>query len=256
MDQHAQQGRERSRDHSEMMRRTSGMVHSQSTGAWGNMSASVRPSTTIAAPCTGGGRTQGAKHLRPHTTGLGDYDASKHGWYDPRGQDERVRLTEPSEPGSWAWTMRKARDHVGYGDDGVVNWGDVQCSAVSGDTPDWFVGSRTLPGPYGTRKHPVRRCPVVEIDGKQMRIRAKTYGHGPGLSVTETLHETQKPCTPMAKSIRDGRVPEKNRDAHVATRSNLEMGGCQTVHRPLPASLHKTQEAFNPQQLRRPLQTR
>merc|ERR1740138_669124 len=85
------------------------------------------------------------------------YNHERHGWHDPRGQSETMRLKHPPNEGSWAWHMRKARDHVGYGDDGVVNWGDVQVTAVSGDGPDWFVGTRTVPGPFNTKYVPVRR---------------------------------------------------------------------------------------------------
>ena len=87
----------------------------------------------------------------------------------------------------------QARDHIGYGPDGRVTrdpaisstisvvqssvadfhgffrtsgpippcWflsmqEDVQITAVSGENPDWFVGTRTPPGPLTTKKVPVR----------------------------------------------------------------------------------------------------
>lgn len=34
------------------------------------------------------------------------------------------------------WLLEKAKNHTGYGYDGRVNPGEVQCTAVSGDTPE------------------------------------------------------------------------------------------------------------------------
>merc|ERR550525_881988 len=77
--------------------------------------------------------------MRPSSGGT-NYDSRKHGWYHPQGQLEHARLADPSEHGSWAWMARKARDHTGYGDNGIVSSGDTQCSAVSEDAPHWFIG--------------------------------------------------------------------------------------------------------------------
>eukprot|EP00439_Symbiodinium_sp_Y106_P060194 s1588_g8.t2 len=68
------------------------------------------------------------------------------------------------------WILNKAKNHIGYGFDGRVNPGEVQVSAVSGDTPDWFVGPRTFEGPFHCKSVPVRRCPDVHFrpDGKML----------------------------------------------------------------------------------------
>jgi hypothetical protein len=147
---------------------------------------------------------------------------------------EQTRLNDPSAGMSHAWQMRKARNHIGYGDDGMVNWGDIQTTAVSGDGPDWFVGSRTVPGPFTTKTVPVRRHPFVHIDGKQMRIRGKVFEQGEHLDCIETLHETNK--VPMKPE----RPPMKvmHPDANKAKYCHLMSGGCQTKPNPFPPSRH------------------
>jgi hypothetical protein len=135
--------------------------------------------------------------------------------------------------------MRKARDHIGYGDDGMVNWGDIQTTAVSGDGPDWFVGSRTVPGPFTTKTVPVRRHPYVNIEGKDMLIRGKTFETGPYLDCIEKLHdynrvpEPHKMTRPAMKVISD-----KNK----AKYCSLIQGGVQTKANPMPMSNHIVKE--------------
>ncbi|CAE7514513.1 hus5, partial [Symbiodinium necroappetens] len=87
------------------------------------------------------------------------------------------------------WILNKAKNHIGYGFDGRVNPGEVQVSAVSGDTPDWFVGPRTFEGPFHCKSVPVRRCPDVHFrpDGK-MLYTVKTYHQG-GFLDTSEVHQ-------------------------------------------------------------------
>lgn len=228
------------REHQDRQRASSLLSASMTGGLWADNNS--RPSTCPEG-LPAGGHTQGARHLRPSSSASSiGYDNTKHHWYHPKGMAESARLVEPGDSASWAWTMRKARDHVGYGDDGVVNWGDVQCTAISADTPDWLVGPRTLPGPRGTRKCPVRRCPVVQIDGKTMRTRAKTFKQGHHLDTIETLHETQRP----ASSARH--VPKKNPLAYEnrCKINHLDHGGCQTKKEILPPSTFVTYDNFDP----------
>lgn len=179
--------------------------------------------------------------MRPMTEGSISYDnysAAGHGWHDPHGQMETNRLNDPSRGRSWAWTMRKARDHIGYGDDGMVNWGDVQGTAVSGDNPDWFVGTRTVPGPFSTKTVPVKRCPFVHIDGKEMRVRAKSYQQGPHLNTGETLHATHKVPAQAKKKAFINPMEQVNR----AKLCSLVHGGCQSKGEDLPLSRHVCKE--------------
>lgn len=166
------------------------------------------------------------------------YDASKHGWHDPRGQMEHTRLCDPSQGRSWAWTMRKARDHIGYGDDGMVNWGDIQTTCVSGDGPDWFVGSKTVPGPFTTKTVPVRRHPFCHIEGQTMRIRGKTYEQGDYLTVREKLHEQNK--VPEKVRIKAPKHPMALDNK--ARMCSLVHGGCQTKPEAMPLSNHVCRE--------------
>ncbi|CAK9099527.1 Tetracycline resistance protein [Durusdinium trenchii] len=84
------------------------------------------------------------------------------------------------------WLLEKAKNHTGYGYDGRVNPGEVQCTAVSGDTPDWFVGLRTMEGPFHCNTVPVRRCPDVNFrsDGRLIYTK-KTYHQGHFLDISE-----------------------------------------------------------------------
>lgn len=243
--------------HRQRQRDTSMQNAAVTRGLWADVTADLRPSTVATLTVPGGGLTQGA-HLtvtRPHTIGstpdqqrLADsYDISRHGWYTPEGQAEMHRLGRPSEEGSWAWTMRKSGDHNGYSLDGGVRKGDIQISACSGDGPTWFVGPRTMPGPYGTRKVPVRRCPVVQMDeqrprhaGQQMRIRAKTYSQGHNLSTVAHLHEDAD-----VPNIRKEARKDKPGESHKAKGWTLEHGGCVSKKLELPASRHRTQESYS-----------
>jgi len=145
------------------------------------------------------------------------------------------------DKGSWVWTMQKARDHIGYGPDGRVTQEDIQITAVSGDNPDWFIGNRTVPGPLTTKKVPVRRCPESKIEGDIMKVRAKTYAQGEGLSTIETLHETSRPPTaPKAVPLIP---PARAAEINKATWNNLIHGGCET--RVFPASAHVTYETHD-----------
>jgi hypothetical protein len=147
--------------------------------------------------------------------------------------------------------MRKARDHVGYGDDGIVNWGDVQTSAVSGDVPDWFVGPRTQVGPMNTKYVPVRRCPVVKIQGKEMTIRAKSYEQGAALDTVETLHPGPKPVRP-AEVERPKTVAMMMEREHNAKKNNFHPGGgIQVKENAFPASALRTYESYDHSLVRR-----
>eukprot|EP00928_Gymnodinium_smaydae_P064101 TRINITY_DN47517_c0_g1_i1.p2 TRINITY_DN47517_c0_g1~~TRINITY_DN47517_c0_g1_i1.p2 ORF type:complete len:338 (+),score=51.41 TRINITY_DN47517_c0_g1_i1:200-1213(+) len=262
------------------MRETATLSDSMARGEFGRQHATIRASTSHGA-IPAGGRTQGAKHyLQPNSVAghpaAGDrprssarhaggegfrycsdsraYNHARFGWHDPRGQAEAARLAEPSEPGSWAWTMRKARDHVGYGDDGVVNQGDVQITAISGDGPDWFIGTRTQPGPLNTKIVPVRRCPHVSIEGNKVMVRAKTYNQGMALDVLETTHDGPD-VPPVQKAPPNKTVAhflsQKVMQEHPAKKNNFYHGGCQ-IHAPqFPPTRHRFLEQYE-NALRRP----
>lgn len=169
--------------------------------------------------------------------GYSTYNPEKHGWHDPRGQMEHTRLCDPPQGRSWAWDMRKSRNHIGYGN-GMIEWGDVQCTAVSGDGPDWFVGTKTNPGPFTTKTVPVRRCPHVHIEGKDMRIRGKTYDHPENLQIVETMHETNHPPDKPKRKAKHDPMYTANR----ARGCSLIHGGCQTKPDPMPLSRHVCRE--------------
>lgn len=193
-------------------------------------SSQSRASSSVRQPATGGGRTHGARHLMPASDS--GYDPTKHDWCDPRGQAEQVRLRAENQIGSHAWLMRKAKDHVGYGVDGRVNMGEVQGTAVSGDAPTWFLGPRTAPGPFGTRKVPVSRCPDVLVcaDGT-LRYRSKTFKAGEGLSTIESYHDSAVPPPRSApKVIENFQTKALRESMHNPARGcNLVHGGCQQL---------------------------
>jgi len=237
----------------ETLRCTSANSHSMHTGTWSDLTSSIRPSTVAVERCPGGGRTQGARTMRPMTEGAmayGDYNPAHHGWHDPRGQMEQTRLADCG-PNSWAWTMRKARDHTGFGDDGMVSWGDVQGTAVSGDGPEWFVGTKTVIGPLSTKTVPVRRHPFVHIEGKNMRYRGKTYERGNHLTCHEEMHETNNAPILKRRQNRaddgppDNIIAECSRAMEAPNKAkycSLIHGGCQTKPNPYPLSRHVIRE--------------
>eukprot|EP00929_Paragymnodinium_shiwhaense_P000529 TRINITY_DN100772_c0_g1_i1.p1 TRINITY_DN100772_c0_g1~~TRINITY_DN100772_c0_g1_i1.p1 ORF type:complete len:330 (-),score=59.07 TRINITY_DN100772_c0_g1_i1:257-1246(-) len=229
---------------------------------------------TISAPA--GGRTQGARHLRPHKskdyTATGDrpaampqwetggdgyrycadnraYNAARHGWHTPQGQAEQQRLADPSQAGSWGWMMRKARDHNGYGDDGQVEKRDVQVTAVSGNGPTWFLGPKTVPGPFDTKSVPVRRCLMSFIDPKDGKLKnlAKSYKQGDCLNIVETLHDGPVPPTPHRNVEKTWKTKLADPINHPARRCNLVHGGCQTreIATHFPKSKMRYEETYD-----------
>ncbi|CAE8688856.1 unnamed protein product [Polarella glacialis] len=242
----------------ERQRESAVLSHSMAAGSWGDLSATLRTSSSQSS-LPGRYRDKSATlyralPVRPTTGDAADkYDVSKHGWYHPLGQQEQNCLADQHEVGSWAWTMHKARNHIGYGDDGRVDKADIQSTAVSGDAPAWLVGTRTLPGPFGTKKYPVRRAPYVKIDGKEVRIRAKTYAMGPGLSTIETTHDGPHP----PEVVRAKRTPNPVREAQEFNKAkihNFKHGGVQTLATNhitvFPRSSHITYETHDPRRSR------
>lgn len=233
--------KEQSRQRQETLRATSAHSFSLHEGSWSELHHTLRPSTTACERVPGGGRTQGARSMRPMTEGAithDHYDPAKHGWHDPRGQLEQTRLSEPGNPRSHAWVTRKSRDHLGYGQGGSVGHGDVQGTAVSGDGPEWFVGTKTVPGPFSTKTVPVRRCPFVHIEGQTMRARGREYHQGDNMDIAETMHETNKiPERPRMKEKKD-----PMRKFNSAKYCSLIHGGCQTKLNPMPLSRHVISE--------------
>jgi len=235
----------RGREYQDRLTDSMRMRHTASGGAWGELDLFTRPSTS-SRPVPAGGASQGPRDLRPRTSAA-EYDPAKHGWYHPCGQAEMARLADQKQKNSWAWTMHKARDHNGYGEDGLVDARDIQITAVSGDTPDWFLGTRTLAGPLSTKKHPVRRCPFVQIDGKTVRVQAKTYAQGDGMGAIESLHDRNTPPTPVPII----RAPRYDDMESKATRCNLELGGCQGRPEVLPSCGHVSYDTVEPPRMRR-----
>jgi len=212
--------------------------------AWAEITAHLRPSSSSsqasAAGGGGGGRLGGTAVIRPQSSA--EYDMSKHGWYHPYGQAEQLKLREQSQPGSWGWTMLKARDHIGYGVDGIVDHRDSQVTAITRDAPDWFVGTRRVAGPLHTKSVPVERCPMVEVEGKEVKVRAKTYARGDGLCTLETLHDRSTPPTPVP-TIRIPRhhdqTPTGKKTAFVNRISQFRDPG-------LPINTHVTYDGASP----------
>lgn len=248
----------RNRRYQDDMRSTWTLNSSISSGSWDDASLTIRPTTSTSDPMPGGGRKQGAViDVRPSSTGTIGYNPAKHSWCHPLGRAEYARLggltSKPTtEPGSWAWTCLKARDHNGYGDDGMVTWGDVQNTVVSEDAPAWLVGTRSCPGPCGTKKFPVRRCPLVTLEGHEVRVQAKTYKQGPYLDTMEILHDSAVPPAVVRARAQAPRkkYPLDGCDFNQAKMNNFEYsgmaGGCQTKNPAFPPSAMVTFETHDP----------
>jgi len=231
------------REHRDLQAKAITMHNTVASGAWPQLAAHTHAGWRQ-RPLPAGGVTQGAQALRPHSSSAG-FDVSKHGWHHPAAQARRLELADPARPGCWAEAMRKAKDHTGYGERGLVDTRQIQITAVSGDAPGWFNGTRTLPGPRGTKKHPVRRCPLVQLEGKAFTVRARTFELGEGLSTSEHYHDRHTPPTPVPV-VRAGRYDDTE---NKATRNNLERG-CQPLPEVFPASRHMAHDSFQPPRMR------
>jgi len=216
-----------------------------------------------------GGRTQGAVLSHPgyhnHSSsevslGRAGYDSRRHGWYDPRGMAESARLASVERlpdgsavPGSWTWTMNKARNHIGVGMTGILDSTNVSSTMVSGDSPAWFIGLRTTLGPFNCKAVPVRRCPKNYIEGKTLRVQARTYEQGNCLDIIEHLQESSRAATPERRRPRISEPSWKKdfkgfqRDGRASSRPDrLQHGGCAIVAEPTMRSSRVTREIYDP----------
>eukprot|EP00397_Hematodinium_sp_SG-2012_P033296 GEMP01035557.1.p1 GENE.GEMP01035557.1~~GEMP01035557.1.p1 ORF type:complete len:353 (+),score=46.06 GEMP01035557.1:68-1060(+) len=115
--------------------------------------------------------------------------------------------------------IRQSKNHVGYVN-GQIRYGDQQESAISTETPSWFVGVRMNPGPYG-----VPRFPKVRIQGRDLVVQKRLFSKGDNLSIIET-HETGSSRSPDAakKSFDPPRFDDWNE-----YKRNVD-GGFRCVH--------------------------
>lgn len=173
------------------------------------------------------------------------------------GRSERSgRLLGPNVGVSALWILQKSKNHCGYGVDGRVNPGEVQSTAVSGDTPDWFIGPRTFEGPFHCKSVPVRRCPDVNFrkDG-QLIYTKKTYHQGHFLDISEVHRSADKHgrpvgepkritlagCAPPPQLLKYGALSRahpawlEKANANPAKENHLAHGGVTVISRsPLP----------------------
>jgi len=215
----------------------------------------------------GGGRTQGAvpqlQYRNESSTELSlararaGYDPKRHGWHDARGMAHTRSLASHERlpdgaavPGSWAWTMTKARNHIGAGINGIMDSSDVCSTMVSGDSPLWFTGVRTVDGPFNCKAVPVRRCPKNYIDGKQLRVRARRYEQGDCLDITEYLQDTSRLPTPAPRNSEPAWLKEfrgHQVNGRAASRpATLVGGGCAIPAERMYVSSGVTRERFDP----------
>jgi len=205
-----------------------------------NVGTQTHSTPNLARPASAG--VPAGVYDRAQGVPVGGYDPSKHGWYHPQGQAEQSRLEDPAQSGSYAWMIQKANDHSGYS--GTCTKGvDVQRTAISGDAPAWLVGVRMVPGPFGSKKHPVRRCPVVTIEGKQLCVRGKRYEQGACLDAIEHWSEQAIPPQrppgppPAANLVELSRRRFGGLDISDPRASHLEHGGCQRAPEVWPSNM-------------------
>uniref|UniRef100_A0A7S1W383 Uncharacterized protein n=1 Tax=Alexandrium catenella TaxID=2925 RepID=A0A7S1W383_ALECA len=236
LESECQRRSERGQEFRERLRKTASTLGG-SCPPWAEITVPAsRPSSSSSAYAAGM-RSLGTLHSRPISTGFidcshrsgntgiptGTYNPAKHTWAHPLARSEKKRQTAPAgEPGSWSWTMHKAKDHLGFGPNGVVDRRDGVTCAVSEDTPAWFVGTRTHAGPMSTKTVPVRRAPRLELQSGGLKVMSRTFQRGDDLSCTTTLHDRPTPPTPSQRHSRSG-----DHTHHQARQAHLEFGGCQ-----------------------------
>jgi len=167
---------------------------------------------------TAGGKTQGIQVASYNAFSGDEYDPSKHGWAHPEARRKQEELRgnvgcrsqcSHGEP-SFAWSIEKARDHVGYHNASMAR-GNIQSSANSINVPDWFVGVRMVPGPYGPK------FPAVDCEDGKMLYNTRVWEKGPNLSIIEKRRRPHSASAPVAsrpgKSQRPGTAPSKGRSS-------------------------------------------
>jgi len=230
-----------------VLRRTASDGRLGTSGSGKSLRSSGQLMTQLQLP--GGGRTHGA--IIPHPSygsrsfpelalACTGYDPRRHGWYDPRGMAESTRLSSSERlpdgsamRGTWTWTMNKARNHIGAGQNGIIT--DTSSTMVSGDSPEWFTGIRTQLGPFNCKAVPVRRCPKNYIDGKTLRVQARTYEQGDCLDIIDHVQEGSRVQTPERRRPRKSephwrqefKCPQTKDGRATSRPDTLEHGGCR-----------------------------
>lgn len=139
------------------------------------------------------------------------YDPTKHAWYHPKGRAKQAQLKQEhgadpnSRQGSWLHDMRKAKDHVGYGN-GSMARGRIQTTAVSREVPDWMVGVRMAdpPPPF------VQRFPAWEVTDGKVAMNTRIFEHGPNFSVKEKRATLERPRSAVVASTATTREKRNN----------------------------------------------
>lgn len=168
---------------------------------------------------TAGGKTQGIQ-IASYNAQIGDeYDPSKHGWAHPEARRKQEELRgnighrsqcSSAEP-SFAWTVEKSRDHIGY--NGSMARGKIQSSANSMNVPDWFVGVRMRPRPEGYGPSYGPKFPAVDCENGKVLYNTRVWERGPNLSVVEKRTRPQSAPSISAPGARErpGTAPSKGR---------------------------------------------
>lgn len=185
------------------------------------------------------------------------YRPKTHAWIHPEGRAHQDMLYFNQGPRSFAADIRKAHDHIGYGD-GILGYGDIQHTSISSDFPEWGSGPRTVPGPYGTqglKGDRVGRYMKPVISQGQMRTLVPSFQRGPNLSIVENWYDPWEPNkterSAAGSSTRSGYNWKKNYygrtgnenqfgqpqfRAGITQKSQMHGGGCSIKRGYYPAS--------------------
>jgi len=142
----------------------------------------------------------------------------------------------------WAQTIKKSKDHIGYGN-GMIGYGDVQSTSLAEDCPSWMFGMRMMPGVVGSGFPRWQYC-MVE-DG-QLVTKPRYFQRGANLGTIETIGGKKPPR--YDRTVLDYRqalaVSTKPKINHFddKSKSSLIGGGCVCEKPYLPNSGHQTKD--------------
>lgn len=103
---------------------------------------------------------------------------SRHGWYHQATRNAVGKKRPNLETHGWAMTIKKSKDHIGYGN-GMIGYGDVQATSLDSNSPSWMFGMRMVPGVVGSG---MPRWNYCQIEDGKLNVKPRYFQRGPNMS--------------------------------------------------------------------------
>jgi len=168
----------------------------RATRGWQRRTAAVNPSLNPGTVVLAVPQTDYTYSFGEHATGRGESkpmqvppdSPNKYGWYHQARRNAVGRGRPNRETQLWAQTIKKSKDHIGYGN-GMIGYGDVQSTSLAGDSPSWMFGMRMIPGVVGSGfpRWPYSMVEATDKSKGELVCKNRYFQRGPNLSTIEQI---------------------------------------------------------------------